>query len=129
MLITHCKPKPCKAYRKLPVSQFSQGKTCSHCMDPFFITHGFPCKHLYFSVWDWKNKPNEFSEALICTFVYLALVRDYNNKLLTNLTKWSVYLPHWKRLSMYKSCLCHMFISITQLGSFWELGFASIKCH
>ena len=52
-----------------------------------------------------KNKPNEFSEVLICTFVYLALVRDYwgnNNKLLNNLTKWSVYLPHWKRLSMYK---------------------------
>ena len=22
----HCKPKPCKAYRELPVSQFSQGK-------------------------------------------------------------------------------------------------------
>ena len=24
-----------------------------------------------------KTKPNEFSEALICTFVYLALLRDY----------------------------------------------------
>ena len=41
----HCKPKPCKAYRELPVSQFSQGKTCfhyrepcSHCRDPVFIT-------------------------------------------------------------------------------------------
>ena len=41
----HCKPKPCKAYRELPVSQFSQGKPCfhyrepcSHCRDPVFIT-------------------------------------------------------------------------------------------
>ena len=41
----HCKPKPCKAYRELPVSQFSLGKTCfhyrepcSHCRDPVFIT-------------------------------------------------------------------------------------------
>ena len=41
----HCKPKPCKAYRELPVSQFSQGKTCfhyrepcSHCRDSVFIT-------------------------------------------------------------------------------------------
>ena len=41
----HCKPKPCKAYRELPVSQFSQGKTyfhcrdpCSHCRVPVFIT-------------------------------------------------------------------------------------------
>ena len=40
----HCKPKPCKAYRELPVSQFSQGKTCftyrepcSHCRDPVFL--------------------------------------------------------------------------------------------
>ena len=29
--ITHCKTKPCKAYRELPVSQFSQGKNCFHC--------------------------------------------------------------------------------------------------
>ena len=41
----HCKPKPCKAYRELPVSQLSQGKPCfhymepcSHCRDPVFIT-------------------------------------------------------------------------------------------
>ena len=41
----HCKPKPCRAYRELPVSQFSQGKTCFHyrepcfhCRDPVFIT-------------------------------------------------------------------------------------------
>ena len=26
--MVHCKPKPCKAYRELPISQFSQGKTC-----------------------------------------------------------------------------------------------------
>ena len=31
---THCKPKPCKAYRELPVSQFSQGKTCFHYREP-----------------------------------------------------------------------------------------------
>ena len=44
MVYVHCKPKPCKAYRELPVSQFSQGKTCfhyrepcSHCRDPAFI--------------------------------------------------------------------------------------------
>ena len=41
----HCTPKPCKAYRELPVSQFSQGitcfhyrKPCSHCKDPVLIT-------------------------------------------------------------------------------------------
>ena len=33
--LLHCKLKPCKAYRKLPVSQFSPG---SHCRDPVFIT-------------------------------------------------------------------------------------------
>ena len=40
-----CKPKPCKAYRELSLSQFSQGKPCfhyrepcSHCRDPVFIT-------------------------------------------------------------------------------------------
>ena len=32
-LSTHCKPKPCKPYRELPVSQFSQGKTCFHYRD------------------------------------------------------------------------------------------------
>ena len=30
----HCKPKPCKAHRELPVSQFSQGKTCFHYREP-----------------------------------------------------------------------------------------------
>ena len=52
---TNCKPKPCKAYRELPVRQFSQVKTCfhykepcSHCRDPVFI----PCKTLYFPVRD-----------------------------------------------------------------------------
>ena len=41
----HCKPKPCKIYRELPLSQFSQEQTffhyrepCSHCRDPVFIT-------------------------------------------------------------------------------------------
>ena len=57
---THCKPKPCQAYRELPVSQFSQGKPCfhyrepcSHCRDPVSITGIFlknpvlPCMGLH----------------------------------------------------------------------------------
>ena len=40
----HCKPKPCKAYRELPVSQFSQGKTCFHYRVPLFSLQG-PCFH------------------------------------------------------------------------------------
>ena len=40
----HCKPKPCKAYRELPVSQFSQGKTCFHYREPLFSLQG-PCFH------------------------------------------------------------------------------------
>ena len=56
----HCKPKPCKAYREFPVSQFSQGKPCfhyrepcSHCRDPVSITGIFlknpvlPCMGLH----------------------------------------------------------------------------------
>ena len=34
----HCKPKPCKAYRELPVSQFSQGKPVSLLGTPVLIT-------------------------------------------------------------------------------------------
>jgi hypothetical protein len=36
----HCKPKPCKAYKELPVSQFSQGKTCFHYREPLFSLQG-----------------------------------------------------------------------------------------
>ena len=39
----HCKPKPCKAYRELPVSQFSQGKPGFHYRD-FPVK---PCTSLY----------------------------------------------------------------------------------
>ena len=41
---TYCKPKPCKAYREIPVSQFSQGKTCFHYREPLFSLQG-PCLH------------------------------------------------------------------------------------
>ena len=34
----HCKAKPCKAYRELPISQLSQGKTCYQCRDHVSIT-------------------------------------------------------------------------------------------
>ena len=58
--MAHCKPKPCKAYRELPVSQFSQGKTCfryrkpcSHCRDTASIT-GISRKTLYFDVQDYR---------------------------------------------------------------------------
>ena len=47
----HCKPKPCKAYRELPVSQFSQEKNCFHYREPLFSLQG-PCKPLYFPVRD-----------------------------------------------------------------------------
>ena len=40
----HCKPKPCKAYRELPVSQFPQGKPCIHYREPLFSLQG-PCFH------------------------------------------------------------------------------------
>ena len=59
--MAHCKPKPCKAYRELPVSQFSQGKTCFQYREPLapvliagslFSLQGFPCKPLYFPVRD-----------------------------------------------------------------------------
>ena len=40
----HCKPKPCKAYRELPVSQFSLGKTSFHYREPLFSLQG-PCFH------------------------------------------------------------------------------------
>ena len=36
----HCKPKPCIAHRELPVSQFSQGKTCFHYREPLFSLQG-----------------------------------------------------------------------------------------
>ena len=41
---SHCKPKPCKAYRELPVSQFPQGKTCFHYRGTLFSLQG-PCFH------------------------------------------------------------------------------------
>ena len=44
LLKTHCKAKPCKAYREHPVSQFSQGKTCFHYREPLFSLQG-PCFH------------------------------------------------------------------------------------
>ena len=40
----HCKPKPCIAHRKLPVSQFPQEKTCFHYRGPLFSLEG-PCFH------------------------------------------------------------------------------------
>ena len=40
----HCKPKPCKAYRELPVSQLPQGKPCFHYREPLFSLQG-PCFH------------------------------------------------------------------------------------
>ena len=40
----HCKPKPCKAHRELPVSQFSQEKHCFHYREPLFSLQG-PCFH------------------------------------------------------------------------------------
>ena len=42
--ILHCKPKPCKAYRELPVSQFSKGKPCFHYREHVFSLQG-PCFH------------------------------------------------------------------------------------
>ena len=33
ILVSHCKPKPCKAHRELPVSQFPLGITCFHYRD------------------------------------------------------------------------------------------------
>ena len=54
----HCKPEPCKAYRELPVSQFSQGKPVFITRNPLLIVgflfslQGFPCKPLYFPVRD-----------------------------------------------------------------------------
>jgi hypothetical protein len=54
----HCKHKPCKAYRELPVIQFSQGKTVFITGNPVLIAgilfslQGFPCKPLYFPVRD-----------------------------------------------------------------------------
>ena len=38
----HYKPKPCKAHRKLPVSQLPQGKTCFHYREPLFSKQD-PC--------------------------------------------------------------------------------------
>ena len=43
-LMEHCKPKPCKAHRELPVSQFPQGKPCFHYRGPLFSLQG-PCFH------------------------------------------------------------------------------------
>ena len=40
----HWKPKPCKAYMELPVSQFPQGKTCFHYRELLVSTQG-PCFH------------------------------------------------------------------------------------
>ena len=58
LVYIHCKPKPCKAYREFPVSQFPQGKPafitwepCSHCRFPVLIT-GFS---LYFPVLSCKG--------------------------------------------------------------------------
>ena len=34
----------CKAHRELPVSQFTQGKTCFHYREPLFLLQG-PCFH------------------------------------------------------------------------------------
>ena len=49
----HCKPKPCKTYRELPISQFPQGKTCFDYRGALFSLQG-PCSHyrvsLYFPV-------------------------------------------------------------------------------
>ena len=39
-IMQHCKPKPCRAYRELPVSQFSQGKPCFHYREPLFSLQG-----------------------------------------------------------------------------------------
>ena len=59
LFIMHWKLKPWKAYSELPVSQFSQGKTCVYYRDPVFVTgitgilfslQGFPCKPLNFPV-------------------------------------------------------------------------------
>ena len=53
----HCKPKPCKAYRKLPVSQFSQEKNLFSIQGTLFSLQGscfhyrefpvYPCIFLY----------------------------------------------------------------------------------
>ncbi len=40
----HYKPKPCKAYRELHVSQFRQGTPCFHNREPLFSMQG-PCFH------------------------------------------------------------------------------------
>ena len=55
---THCKPKPCKAYRELPVSFFTGKNLFSLQGTPVLIAgslfsiQGFPCKPLYFPVRD-----------------------------------------------------------------------------
>ena len=57
-VVPHCKPKPCKAYRELPVIQLLQEKPVFITGNPVFIAgivfslQGFPCKSLYFSVGD-----------------------------------------------------------------------------
>ena len=40
----HCKPKPCKAHRELPVSQFPQENICFHYRESLFSLQG-SCIH------------------------------------------------------------------------------------
>ncbi len=58
ILLIHCKPKPFKAYRELPVSRIPQGNPYFHYREPLFSLQvpvfitGISCKPLYFPVKD-----------------------------------------------------------------------------
>ena len=81
-------------YRELPVSQFSQGKPCSHCRDPVFKA-GISLKTLYMPVWDCSA----FN-------LYLSLFSGFMNHVIKNILVNQLVI---KRILMWKLILlCHV---------------------
>jgi hypothetical protein len=75
----HCKLKSCKAYRELPVSQFSQGETCFHYREPLFSLQG-PCFH-------YRDFPVNPCTSLLGIAVKLLICKCENNLPFANVKK------------------------------------------
>ena len=68
----HCKPKPCKAHREIPVSQFPQGKTFFHYRAPLISFQG-PCTSMLGIAVCMENAVKFFNKMLkiinLCIFL------------------------------------------------------------
>ena len=94
-LCIHCKPKPCKAHREFPVSQFPQGETCFHYREPLISLQG-PCFH-------YRDFPVNPCTSLLGIAVYYQHIQSPYKKVLRCGLLWNKQYRIWIGLAQRDS--------------------------